>query len=139
MKTRIYTLLLGVCALGCKEGLAGIDVVVNEPDPPVPVYELKIFLAGATEVPRAYPRGMEGEPIEFPAQVSWGFAVDGIIDQVCALARGEDDLLLGALSDPVRRVAGETREVSLTLAVIDDDEVPPECAAGLLDAGPPTM
>lgn len=139
MKTRICTLLLGVCAFGCKEGLAGMDIVVNEPDPPVPVYELKIFLAGSTDAPRTYPGGREGEPIEFPAQESWAFAVDGIIDQVCALGRGEDDLLLGALSEPVRRVAGENKPVSLTLAVIDNDEVPTECTAGLIDAGPLPM
>jgi len=123
--------LLIIMASGCTDDLPSVTSVVNGPEPPVSMRELRVFVAGQTGTP------VSG-PIDFPWSTTWGFAVAGQVVRICALARAdEDDQIFGALSDDVPVIEGENRHVTMTLAPMEDDEVPSECAGGLVDAGPP--
>jgi hypothetical protein len=131
MRIPLCGLLLIVMASGCTDELPSVTSVVNGPEPPVRMRELRVFIAGQSGTPVL-------GPIEFPWSRTWGFAVAGQVVKICALARAdEDDQIFGALSDEVPVIEGQNTHVTMTLAPMEEDEVPSACVDGLTDAGPP--
>jgi hypothetical protein len=140
MRTRICALILIMLASACTEEPTVIAYEIHEPDPPEPVYELAVSMAD-----RSFPQRIvapEGEALELPFHSSIGLGVEsaGDLVQICAIARGEEGRLLGAVSDRVPLVAEKTVRVSMRLAALaDESEVPPQCTGALGDAGPPDL
>lgn len=140
MRSRICALILAMSASACAEDLTTIAYEIYEPDPPEPVYELAVLDTLTGSGGRSW--GAPGEPVRFPAggSMGWGggeqYAGERV--QICAVGRGEEDRLLGAVSDPITLIAGETVTVTMQLAALEDEsEVPPQCAPALVDAGVP--
>lgn len=115
-------------AAGCGQEEAVVDVKVLDASPAVPLYALQTFELDQSGATGGASFTWDDEPIEMPQIGSMSF-----FDQtpppfrLCAVALGEDDLVLSAVSDWVQPVLDHTVEVELTLAEAPDGEVPDPC------------
>jgi len=113
---------------GCGQEEAVVDLQVLDASPAVPIYALQTFELDESGTSGGASFTWDDEPLEMPQLASMSFS-----DQtpppfrVCAVALGEDDLVLSAVSDLVQPVLDHTVEVELTLVEAPDGEVPDPC------------
>ncbi len=128
--------ILAMVGAACTEDEGStLSYVVNEPDPPVPIYELSVR---AVDTPFLADTTSATEPLEFPQRGGgWGiYSESDTVIQLCAVARGadEEDVLV-ALAAPVHLIRGRHHEVRMTLEPAEDGEIPSGCEEPVLDAG----
>jgi hypothetical protein len=136
MRRYAFVVILAFLGAACTEDESStVSYVVNEPDPPVPIYELSVMLVGRTSSAQVT---SGTEPLEFPQRGGgWGvYSESDVVVQLCAGARGagEEDVLV-ALGEPVTLIRGRNVEVPLSLEPVEDGEVPAACEDGALDGG----